>query len=589
MQSLKVLSALPSRADLAVLSQSIKDSGLAATVTEHQESSSALNALLEDDFDCAFIGAGNPDFDRVDILSELRRAGSSVPIVCVLGDGGDEKVQDYLLAGAHDCLTLSDLTPDTVARTLNTSARVRRAEVRAAEAEARRSRQLLYDTLTGLPNRALFFDRLDQSLALARRQRQPLSIMVMDLNRFKEVDATLGHPVGDQLLQAVAGQITTSARESDTIARLGGDEFALLLTTGGTYAGTISAAEKILESIKTPIIIQNQKLAVGTSIGISFYPEHGEDSATLMRHADIAKYAAKRNGTGFSVYAGEAADRVDAEHVFQLSLSGDLRRAIQEDQLELMFQPKIGFDPIKIRGVEALVRWNHPQHGMVTPDNFIPLAEQTGVIEPLTIWVLNAALREYSKWRDEGIEIPVAVNLSPITLHDRNFSRDVEKILEIWDVPPEALSLEITESAIMSDVARATETVNRLHAMGVSISIDDFGTGYTSLSYIRKLPVREIKVDKSFVMGMRETADDAVIVRSIVELGHNLSLSVVAEGIEDAETWDLLGALKCNVAQGFLMSRPLPSDAVLPWIRASEWSGHADNEDTAEPVQAVIP
>lgn len=589
MQSLKVLSALPSSADLAVLGQSIKDSGLAATVTEYQDSSQALNALLEDDFDCAFVSAGNPEFDRVDILSELRRAGSSVPIVFVLGDDGESKIANYLLAGAHDCLTLSEITPDTVARTLNTSARVRRAEVRAAEAEARRSRQLLYDTLTGLPNRALFFDRLDQSLALARRQRQPLSVMVMDLNRFREVNATLGHPVGDQLLQAVAGKITSSARKSDTIARLGGDEFALLLTTGGTYAGTISAAEKILESIQAPIIIQNQQLAVSTSIGISFYPEHGEDSATLMRHADIAMYAAKRNATGFSVYAGEAANRVDADHVFQLSLSGDLRRAIQEDQLELMFQPKIGFDPIKICGVEALVRWNHPQHGMVTPDNFIPLAEQTGVIEPLTIWVLNAALREYSRWRDEGIEIPVAVNLSPVTLHDRNFSRDVEKILEIWDVPSEALSFEITESAIMSDVARATETVNRLHAIGVGISIDDFGTGYTSLSYISKLPVREIKVDKSFVMGMRETADDAVIVRSIVELGHNLSLSVVAEGIEDTETWDLLGALKCDVAQGFLMSRPLPSDAVFAWVYGSEWSGHAEKEDTVEAVQAVTP
>ena len=575
MQPLKVLTALPTSAELGVLRLAIGDSGLTADVAPFQEPVAALDALLENEFDCAFLSAGTPAFERVNILSELRRAGNSVPVVFILAEESEAKVADYLLAGAHDCLTLAAITPEIIARTLNTSARVRRAEVRAAEAEARRSRQLLYDTLTGLPNHTLFFDRLDQSIALARRQRQPLSIMVMDLNRFKEVNATLGHPVGDQLLQAVAGQISSAARESDTIARLGGDEFAFLLTTGGTYAGTISAAEKVLESIQAPIIIQNQKFAVGTSIGISFYPEHGEDSATLMRHADIAMYAAKRNATGFSVYAGEAADRVDADHVFQLSLSGDLRRAIQEDQLELMFQPKIGFDPIKIRGVEALVRWNHPQHGMVTPDSFIPLAEQTGVIEPLTIWVLNAALREYSNWRESGIEIPVAVNLSPVTLHDRNFSRDVEKILEILNVPSQALSFEITESAIMSDVARATETVNRLHAMGVGISIDDFGTGYTSLSYIRKLPVREIKVDKSFVMGMRETSDDAVIVRSIVELGHNLSLSVVAEGIEDTETWDLLGNLKCNIAQGFLMSRPLPAHNVLPWIQSSEWSGHA--------------
>lgn len=581
MQVLKVLTALPDGATHEAVTRSVQDSGLATEITVFHDEGLAVDALLEHRFDCAFVAVGTPDFDGLNILGELRRAGNSVPLVMVRFEDTEATVAELLSAGAHDCLPPTAITPETVARTLSTADRVQRAEERASEAEARRSRQLLYDTLTGLPNRALFFDRLDQSIAMARRQRQPLSVMVMDLNRFKEVNATLGHPVGDRLLQAVAGQITSVARESDTIARLGGDEFALLLTTGGTYAGTISAAEKILESIQAPIMIQNQKLAVGTSIGISFFPEHGDDSATLMRHADIAMYAAKRNSTGFSVYAGEVTDRIDADHVFQLSLSGDLRHAVHEDQLELMFQPKIGFDPVRIRGVEALVRWNHPQHGMITPDNFIPLAEQTGVIEPLTIWVLNAALREYNNWREAGLDIPVAVNLSPVTLHDRNFSRDVEKILEKWNVPPAALAFEITESAIMSDVARATETVNRLHSMGVGISIDDFGTGYTSLSYIRKLPVREIKVDKSFVMSMRETNDDAVIVRSIVELGHNLGLSVVAEGVEDTETWDLLAGLKCNVAQGFLMSRPLQADSLLTWINASDWSGHAANLNTA--------
>ena len=581
MQVLKVLTALPDGATHEAVTRSVQDSGLATEITVFHDEGLAVDALLEHRFDCAFVAVGTPDFDGLNILGELRRAGNSVPLVMVRFEDTEATVAELLSAGAHDCLPPTAITPETVARTLSTADRVQRAEERASEAEARRSRQLLYDTLTGLPNRALFFDRLDQSIAMARRQRQPLSVMVMDLNRFKEVNATLGHPVGDRLLQAVAGQITSVARESDTIARLGGDEFALLLTTGGTYAGTISAAEKILESIQAPIMIQNQKLAVGTSIGISFFPEHGDDSATLMRHADIAMYAAKRNSTGFSVYAGEVTDRIDADHVFQLSLSGDLRHAVHEDQLELMFQPKIGFDPVRIRGVEALVRWNHPQHGMITPDNFIPLAEQTGVIEPLTIWVLNAALREYNNWREAGLDIPVAVNLSPVTLHDRNFSRDVEKILEKWNVPPAALAFEITESAIMSDVARATETVNRLHSMGVGISIDDFGTGYTSLSYIRKLPVREIEVDKSFVMSMRETNDDAVIVRSIVELGHNLGLSVVAEGVEDTETWDLLAGLKCNVAQGFLMSRPLQADSLLTWINASDWSGHAANLNTA--------
>ena len=582
MDTLKVLVGLGQGEDHDTVVQAIEDSGLPVEVTARHAPALALETLLDRKFDCAFVAAGAPDFDGLDLMAELRRAGNPIPVIMMVPDGSALAITELLKAGAHDCLSIPGLTGEVAARALNTAARVHRAEERAARAETRRSRQLLYDTLTGLPNRALFFDRLDQAIALARRQREPVAVMVMDLNRFKEVNATLDHPVGDQLLQAVAGQIASVARESDSVARLGGDEFAQLLTTGGTYTGTINAAEKILESLMAPFMIQSQKLAVGISIGISFYPEHGEDSATLMRHADIAMYAAKGNATtGFSVYAGEIADRVDADHVYQLSLSGDLRHAIQQDQLALMFQPKVGFDPVGIRGVEALVRWNHPQHGVVTPDNFIPLAEQTGVIEPLTIWVLNAAMREYSAWAKAGMDIPVSVNLSPVTLHDRNFSQDVAKILEKWQVPPTALILEITESAIMSDVVRATETVNRLHAMGVGISIDDFGTGYTSLSYIRKLPVAEIKVDKSFVLAMREVNDDAVIVRSIVELGHNLGLSVVAEGVEDTETWDLLAGLRCNVAQGFLVSRPLLPEALITWVRSSEWAGHAANQNAA--------
>jgi diguanylate cyclase (GGDEF)-like protein len=534
----------------------------------------AISALVGGDYDCALFDSRLQVDGNADILAELKTADIKTPIVLLTqADGEFPDVEALVRHGVVRCLSLPDVSSSDLALTFAGASRIARAERHSADSTAKLTRKTLYDNLSELPNRELFFDRLDQVIALARREQRQIAVLTMDLNGFKQVNATLGHYVGDKLLQEVATRIRDVARDSDTVARLGGDEFAQVMPTGATVAGAIRAAEKAIDALRTPIDVDGHHLATGISIGIAVFPLHGEDSSTLMRHADTAMYAAKRNATGYAVHSGDAEEIDEGAHVRKLSLSGDLRHAIEQQQLSLNYQPKVSFESSTIAGAEALLRWNHPVHGFVSPEIFIPMAEQTGIIEQLTTWVLDAALKQHSSWAEQGMFVPIAVNLSPITLHEQDFANQVQRLLRKWDVPSKGLTLEITESAIMSDVARATETVNQLHDMGLKISIDDFGTGYTSLSYIRRLPVSEIKVDKSFVLNMRDVNDDAVIVRSIVELGHNLGLAVVAEGIEDQETWDLLSDLSCNQAQGYFISKPVLAEEFYDWVQDSKYSG----------------
>jgi diguanylate cyclase len=534
----------------------------------------AISALVGGDYDCALFDSRLQVDGNADILAELKTADIKTPIVLLTqADGEFPDVEALVRHGVVRCLSLPDVSSSDLALTIAGASRIARAERHSADSTAKLTRKTLYDNLSELPNRELFFDRLDQVIALARREQRQIAVLTMDLNGFKQVNATLGHYVGDKLLQEVATRIRDVARDSDTVARLGGDEFAQVMPTGATVAGAIRAAEKAIDALRTPIDVDGHHLATGISIGIAVFPLHGEDSSTLMRHADTAMYAAKRNATGYAVHSGDAEEIDEGAHVRKLSLSGDLRHAIEQQQLSLNYQPKVSFESSTIAGAEALLRWNHPVHGFVSPEIFIPMAEQTGIIEQLTTWVLDAALKQHSSWAEQGMFVPIAVNLSPITLHEQDFANQVQRLLRKWDVPSKGLTLEITESAIMSDVARATETVNQLHDMGLKISIDDFGTGYTSLSYIRRLPVSEIKVDKSFVLNMRDVNDDAVIVRSIVELGHNLGLAVVAEGIEDQETWDLLSDLSCNQAQGYFISKPVLAEEFYDWVQDSKYSG----------------
>jgi diguanylate cyclase (GGDEF)-like protein len=426
--------------------------------------------------------------------------------------------------------------------------------------------QALHDPLTGLPNRTLFRRRIDQAVAAARGTDRNVAVMLMDLDRFKEVNDTLGHHNGDLLLQEVSARLTGLLRPGDVVARLGGDEFALLLPSIGTAREAIDVAETLLRALQQPFAQRELTLEIGASIGIALHPDHGSEASTLLQRADVAMYAAKSASCGFEVYAAER----DQYSPRRLALVGELRTAIEADALEMHYQPKAEMATGEVVGVEALLRWHHPRHGYLQPDEFIPIAEHTGLMRPLTLLALRTALRQCRDWRARGIELTMAVNLSARSLLDVHLPDDVAHLLGVFEVPGSALTLEITESSIMGDSPRTAAVMSRLNLMGVQFAIDDFGTGYSSLSYLKQLPVDEIKVDRSFVMNMPASESDAKIVGSTVHLGRDLGLRVVAEGVENEELWHRLVALGCDQAQGYFLSRALPSEHFEEWYRARQ-------------------
>jgi diguanylate cyclase (GGDEF)-like protein len=422
--------------------------------------------------------------------------------------------------------------------------------------------QALSDALTGLPNRILLLDRTAQAIRQADRELVPAALLLIDLDRFKEVNDTLGHHCGDQLLVQVGQRLRAALRGVDTVARLGGDEFAVLLPRITTDEGAATVASKLQAALQEPFTLQGLALEVEASIGLALYPEHGSDPDELLQHADIAMYVAKETHAGFVLFD----PKQDQHSPRRLALLGELRRAIEGRQLLLHYQPKIDAHTGQILGVEALVRWQHPEHGLVPPGEFIPLAERTGLIGPLTHYVMDAALQQCRQWRQAGHELAVAVNVSARRLLDLAFPDEVGGLLARWDVPARLLVVEITESAIMADPAHAMQILGRLNRMGVQLSIDDFGTGYSSMAYLKSLPVDELKVDRSFVSQMTSNSSDAVIVRSTVDLGRNLGLRVVAEGVEDQTTLEALDALGCDAVQGFHVSRPVTPDDLIDWL-----------------------
>jgi diguanylate cyclase (GGDEF)-like protein len=421
------------------------------------------------------------------------------------------------------------------------------------------------DRLTGLPNRALFNDRLQQAVHTARRNGSPLTVMMMDLDRFKHINDMLGHAVGDDVLREVGARLRAALRESDTVARLGGDEFAALLTTGHEER-IVEVVRKVLQCMEQPIECNGQSLDVGASIGIARFPEHGDTPGTLIRHADIAMYLAKAANSEFAFYDPDH----DGSRQEQLSLLGELRRALERNELVVFFQPKIDLASGRTQGVEALVRWMHPARGLVPPVEFMPFAERTGFVRTVTRWVLETTLRRCGQWLADGIRLQMSVNISVRDLQNPDLPDIVAGLLASSNVPAELVCLEITESSFMENPQRAVNTLARLHALGVRLSIDDFGTGFSSLAYLRKLRVHEMKIDRTFIAAMEDT-NDMVIVRSTIDLAHNLGLRVVAEGIEDERSLARLRAMGCDEAQGYLMSRPLPEDKLLEWLRESPY------------------
>jgi diguanylate cyclase (GGDEF)-like protein len=419
------------------------------------------------------------------------------------------------------------------------------------------------DPLSDLPNRVLFNDRLRMAVEAAKRGGAPLTVLLMDLDRFKYINDTLGHHIGDRVLQQVGQRLAGLVRKSDTTARLGGDEFAVLLLNANVEQAC-GVAKKIGAALERPITVEQQSLDVRASIGVAGFPVHGEDAETLMRHGDAAMYAAKRGNTGLAVYD----PRMHEQREEQLSLLSELRQAIDQGELRLVYQPKVELVGGTTIGVEALVRWQHPAKGMLAPDRFIPFAEQTGFIKTISAWVIDAAARQAAAWREAGRAIRVSLNLSAQDLLNPELDELLTGALARHRLPPELLCVEITESGVMQDAARAIEVLKRIERLGVGRSIDDFGTGYSSLAYVKQLSVDELKIDRSFIRNIVTDAKDRAIVLSTVELAHNLGLDVVAEGVEDQASADLLRDLRCDAIQGWLVAKPLEPAALETWLHA---------------------
>ncbi|OEZ64081.1 bifunctional diguanylate cyclase/phosphodiesterase [Duganella sp. HH105] len=427
-------------------------------------------------------------------------------------------------------------------------------------------RRLAYwDTLTNLPNRAQFVLLLDDALAEAAKREESVFVLMMDLDRFKHVNDVMGHSFGDALLRQVAGRLqlllANRRQSSAQVARLGGDEFAVLLPDSDLDSAQRMAAE-ILQALETPLSLEDQMVDIGAGLGIAGYPEHGNHGEALLSMAEVAMYAAKQRNDGAVVY--DAA--MDKSSEKSLSLLTELRNAIERNEFRLHVQPKIMLDTGKVVGMESLVRWVHPERGNVFPDEFIPFAEQTGFIRVLTRWVMEKSAELCHELAAKGYPLKVSVNLSTRDLLDQDLPAKFAETLARHKLAPSSFCLEITESAIMDDPVRAQNTLERLSAMGVDLSIDDFGTGYSSLAYLKRLPVNELKIDKSFVLNMENDVGDTKIVRSTIDLGHNMGLRVVAEGIESEAVWRLLAELGCDQGQGYFMSRPIPGDQLIAWL-----------------------
>ncbi len=419
----------------------------------------------------------------------------------------------------------------------------------------------LHDPLTGLPNRRYVHDLLETALAHARADGGGVAVMLLDLDRFKEINDALGQDTGDALLREVGERLRSHVRDRGVVARLGGDEFAVLLPTDGTADAALAAAGELGAVLEHAIRMGPLTLTARASIGVAAAPLHSGDPQTLLRHADVAMYAAKENHAGVRLYD----PAVDVNSPQRLALIADLRAAVERRDLLVVFQPKVEPRTGRVVGAEALARWHHPDRGMVPPDEFIPLAEHSGLIRPLTLHVLDVALRRRAAWARCGLDLHVAVNLSPNSLLDAGLPETVARLLATTGNPPHTLTLEITESTILADPAGSLATLERLHALGVKLSIDDFGTGYSSLGRLRELPIHEVKIDKSFVQRSAVDHRDRAVVRSAVQLGHALDLEVVAEGVEDADTYAYLAREGCDVVQGYHLSRPLPPDQFVDW------------------------
>jgi diguanylate cyclase (GGDEF)-like protein len=436
------------------------------------------------------------------------------------------------------------------------------------------------DALTGLPTRVLLVDRLEQALAGAARAGSPVAVLILSLDHFADINDTLGRPIGDLLLREVAARLRSVVRRAtDSVARIGGDEFAIVMP-GGRVADAQRVAASLVRALEVKMTLNGHIVDVSTSIGIAACPDHGSDPGKLMERADAAMHAAKRDQAGVALWD----ERYDEHGEQRLSLLADLRKAVDNDELALTYQPKIALGEGGEHFVEALVRWQHPTRGLVPPSEFVPLAEQTGYIRTVSQWVLGRAIAQCAEWRTRGLSMNVSVNISARDLFDSELPAWLTEVLEREGCSAQWLTLEIAERAIVNEPGHALKSLERLHGLGCRLAIDDYGTGNSSVAHLRRLPLDELKIDKSCVAGMAVNASDALVVRTTIELAHELGFAVAATGVENEMTLEQLRELRCDSVQGFLLSRPLPADDVPSWVKESVWSRQARERESLRRV-----
>lgn len=516
-----------------------------------------LLLLREDEFDVVMTGLNLPDADGLNTVALIQDLNQTIPVVVLSGQDSAELAQQVVEMGAQDYLIKGQGDGYLISRVIEYSI------------ERKRNEQGLnylanYDSLTGLANRLLFRERLDRALIRADRNKTLVSLLVIDLDRFKNINDTLGHDAGDELLINVAKRFEHCTREGDTIARLGGDEFTIIMEDIKSFEDSVKIAEKILNLMKNPFELFSHEVFVSPSIGISMYPLDDNEAGHLLKNADTAMYRAKQNGR--NCYRFYTAD-MNSQLINQMNMETKLRRAIDRQEFVLHYQPKFCIDTQELIGAEALIRWYNPDDGMVSPGVFIPLAEETGLIGVITDWVIKEACKQNSQWQLLGYTpIRMAINISPKQFNQENIASRILNQIISSDLAPKYVELEITEGALIEDVSKSSEILNKLKSRGVHLSIDDFGTGYSSLSYLKKFPLDTLKIDQSFVRDIMEDTDDAAIVSAIIAMARSLRLNVIAEGVETVEQLEHLAAKGCGEAQGYLLGRPVPAEEFTQFL-----------------------
>ncbi len=555
---LRLLHVEDSELDTALVVAALTRSGFDVYARRVDTEVDLRRELQEAEWDVAVADYTMPGFSGTKALSIVREAHPDLPFIFVSGTIGEDTAVSAMRTGAQDYITKGNLARLAPA-----------VERELREAAVRRERHLAnqrvaylayHDSLTDLPNRALFQDRLQQAVLRSHRDERGLTVLLIDLDGFKEVNDALGHHAGDQVLQEVAMRLRGALRASDTVARLGGDEFAVLLPATDVNRAEL-AARKVLHDLDHPIVADGRPMVVSASIGIAGVPWHAASGEELLQKADSAMYLAKNDKTGYAVYSLKRDQRVYQ----RVSLASSMRKALDARQFIVEYQPIGHLRSGRVVSVESLVRWDHPELGRLLPDDFIRVAEHTGLVNPLTSYVLDRALSDWPKAaRPDGC-CSISVNVSPRSLHHAAFPGRIREILEAHGAAPSSLSLEITENLVMSDPDGSARCLDELHDMGVRLVIDDFGKGYSSLSYLRRLPVDEIKIDRSFLIGLADGEDDT-LVRCMIDLAHNLGLTAVAEGVETEEVCQQLLALNCDAVQGYFICRPTSQLDLAGWM-----------------------